>query len=50
MQIRFSEKTVYGIFQDTLNIPEDTSEDQISILKQERVNAWLQVMDVVNGE
>lgn len=43
MQIRFEFQTKYGVYKDALNLSEDhgLSEEEIEVLKQQRVDRWV---------
>lgn len=50
MQIRFSSETPYGIYSDALNLPDDHefSESEIQAMQQQRIDAWVAMIDLAN--
>lgn len=52
MQIRFQYQTKYGIFGDSLNLPDDHTytDAELETMKEQRRDLWLSYMDSAQAE
>ena len=52
MKIDFEFETEYGVFRDALHLPDDHafSEDEITAMKQQRVDNWIAVITAPSQE